>query len=179
MWVRSGSLGLIRFCTTILHTLLLPNALQLGEWMHGMAGKEVLGYMGPSPPVGIHRYILLLFKQTASGIVVDRPPARNNFNTRVFAERHSLGLPVAAVYFNAHKEPARRSWAHLLCIWNLDRVCFLHPLNFYGCYSYMLCKYLKDLNASTCYCTFKVLIWNYEQLFLYLVCVSVQNSCGV
>lgn len=87
----------------------IKNALMDG-WMRGMAGKEVLGYMGPCPPVGIQRYVFLLFRQEASTIAVDPPSARNNFSTREFADRNRLGLPVAAVYFNAHKEPASRRY---------------------------------------------------------------------
>lgn len=98
------------------HCLLTCIKKCFNGWIYGMAGKEVLGYMGPCPPVGIHRYVFVLFRQEASTIAVDPPSARNNFSTREFADRHHLGLPVAAVYFNAHKEPAsRRSWVHFPC----------------------------------------------------------------
>ncbi|OAY75539.1 Protein MOTHER of FT and TF 1, partial [Ananas comosus] len=74
------------------------------------AGQEVVEYMGPQPPVGIHRYVLVLFEQKSQLASVASPAARPNFNTRVFAAQHDLGLPVAAVYFNSQKEPmsARR-----------------------------------------------------------------------
>ncbi|RWR81991.1 flowering locus T [Cinnamomum micranthum f. kanehirae] len=96
-----------------------PSEPTMREWIHWIVvnipggtdasqGKEVLGYMAPCPPVGIHRYVFVLFRQEASTIAVDPPSARNNFSTREFADRHHLGLPVAAVYFNAHKEPASR-----------------------------------------------------------------------
>ncbi|KAJ7970288.1 MOTHER of FT and TFL1 1 [Quillaja saponaria] len=71
-------------------------------------GKEILPYMGPRPPVGIHRYILVLFQQKAPLGLVDQPPSRANFNTRFFARQLDLGLPVATVYFNAQKEPATK-----------------------------------------------------------------------
>jgi hypothetical protein len=64
--------------------------------------------MAPQPPVGIHRYVLVLFQQK-SGIVdgYAAPPAdRAYFNTRAFAANHELGLPVAVVYFNSQKEPS-------------------------------------------------------------------------
>lgn len=63
--------------------------------------------MGPKPPVGIHRYIVVLFQQMAPLGLIDLPE-RPNFNTRRFAAHHNLGLPVATVYFNSQKEPAGR-----------------------------------------------------------------------
>lgn len=74
----------------------------------GSNGREVVPYMGPRPPIGIHRYIFVLFKQPTEPIVISPPPARNNFNTRNFAGEYGLGLPVAATYFNAQKEPGNR-----------------------------------------------------------------------
>ncbi|XP_021736432.1 protein MOTHER of FT and TFL1 [Chenopodium quinoa] len=72
-------------------------------------GKEVVAYTGPRPPVGIHRFILVLFEQKQPlGMAVEPPISRANFNTRLFAGRHGLGLPVATVYFNAQKEPANK-----------------------------------------------------------------------
>ncbi|KAG6391950.1 hypothetical protein SASPL_149714 [Salvia splendens] len=70
-------------------------------------GREILGYEVPKPVIGIHRYVFLLFKQRGRQTV--RPPAsRDYFNTRGFAEENGLGLPVAAVYFNAQRETACR-----------------------------------------------------------------------
>ncbi|KAG6390179.1 hypothetical protein SASPL_151661 [Salvia splendens] len=70
-------------------------------------GREILGYEVPKPVIGIHRYVFLLFKQRCRQTV--RPPAsRDYFNTRGFAEENGLGLPVAAVYFNAQRETACR-----------------------------------------------------------------------
>lgn len=73
-----------------------------------MAGEEVVDYMGPRPPVGIHRYALVLFQQKSRLQGVAPPAARANFSTRAFAAHYELGLPVATVYFNAQKEPANR-----------------------------------------------------------------------
>ncbi|KAE8700490.1 putative serine/threonine-protein kinase abkC-like [Hibiscus syriacus] len=70
-------------------------------------GRELVAYVGPQPPTGIHRYILTLFKQ--EGAIEGRiqvMDVRANFSTRRSAERNRLGLPVAAVYFNSQKEPA-------------------------------------------------------------------------
>ncbi|GLJ55965.1 hypothetical protein SUGI_1201410 [Cryptomeria japonica] len=70
-------------------------------------GCEMVGYENPRPMVGIHRYVFVLFKQNRKGSV-EPPPSRCHFNTRQFAERNGLGLPVAAVYFNAQRETAYR-----------------------------------------------------------------------
>ncbi|XP_057798569.1 CEN-like protein 1 [Salvia miltiorrhiza] len=70
-------------------------------------GRETVSYEAPKPVIGIHRYVFVLFKQRGRQTV--RPPAsRDCFNTRAFAEENGLGLPVAAVYFNAQRETACR-----------------------------------------------------------------------
>ncbi|CAM0912094.1 unnamed protein product [Alopecurus aequalis] len=100
-----------------------PSEPTMKEWLHWLVvnipggadpsqGQEVVPYMAPCPPLGIHRYVLVLFQQKArvaapaSG--TDAAAVRARFSTRAFAERHDLGLPVAAMYFNAQKEPANR-----------------------------------------------------------------------
>ncbi|KAG9450084.1 hypothetical protein H6P81_010049 [Aristolochia fimbriata] len=97
-----------------------PSEPSLREWVHWIVvdipggsdpsrGKEILRYMGAQPPVGIHRYVFVLFQQgTQSGIGVEEPSGRGNFKTRDFAQLYGLGLPVATVYFNAMKEPATK-----------------------------------------------------------------------
>ncbi|XP_062115217.1 protein MOTHER of FT and TFL1 [Humulus lupulus] len=96
-----------------------PSEPSMREWVHWIVvdipggtnpnrGKEILPYVGPRPPVGIHRYILVLFRQKAPLGLVDQPPCRANFNTRFFAAHLDLGLPVATVYFNSQKEPATK-----------------------------------------------------------------------
>ncbi|KAF8379442.1 hypothetical protein HHK36_028878 [Tetracentron sinense] len=70
-------------------------------------GKEIIGYEIPKLVIGIHRYVFILFKQRGRQTV--RPPAsRDHFNTRKFSEENGLGLPVAAVYFNAQRQTAAR-----------------------------------------------------------------------
>ncbi|KAF4385257.1 hypothetical protein G4B88_026540 [Cannabis sativa] len=96
-----------------------PSEPTMREWVHWIVvdipggtnpnkGKEILPYVGPRPPVGIHRYILVLFRQKGPLGLVDQPPCRANFNTRFFAAHLDLGLPVATVYFNSQKEPATK-----------------------------------------------------------------------
>lgn len=63
----------------------------------------------PRPNIGIHRFVFLLFKQKRRQTVMfSVPPPRDRFNTRKFAEENELGLPVAAVFFNAQRETAAR-----------------------------------------------------------------------
>nr|QLM02220.1 terminal flower 1_1 [Hypoxis decumbens] len=70
-------------------------------------GREVVGYESPRPNIGIHRFVFVLFKQKRRQAVA--PPAgRDHFSVRQFAEENDLGLPVAAVYFNAQRETAAR-----------------------------------------------------------------------
>lgn len=70
-------------------------------------GKEIVSYESPKPSIGIHRFIFVLFKQKKRQSV-GPPLSRSHFNTRRFAEDNDLGLPVAAVYFNAQRETAAR-----------------------------------------------------------------------
>lgn len=70
-------------------------------------GREVISYESPKPNIGIHRFIFVLFKQKRRQTVIV-PSFRDHFNTRRFAEENDLGLPVAAVYFNAQRETAAR-----------------------------------------------------------------------
>ncbi|CAK9188145.1 unnamed protein product [Ilex paraguariensis] len=70
-------------------------------------GREVESYEMPRPKIGIHRYVFVLFKQKRRQTV--QPPAsKDHFNTRRFAAENDLGLPVAAVFFNAQRETAAR-----------------------------------------------------------------------
>lgn len=63
----------------------------------------------PRPNIGIHRFVFLLFKQKSRQTVkITNPPPRDLFNTRKFAEENELGLPVAALFFNAQRETAAR-----------------------------------------------------------------------
>nr|ANS56366.1 TFL1-like protein [Picea wilsonii] len=70
-------------------------------------GREMVSYEMPRPVIGIHRYVFVLFQQQGRQTVLP-PRRRRYFNTREFAQSNGLGLPVAAVYFNAQRETASR-----------------------------------------------------------------------
>jgi phosphatidylethanolamine-binding protein len=66
-----------------------------------------VSYESPRPNIGIHRFIFVLYRQKRRQ-AMNPPSSRDRFNTRRFAEENDLGLPVAAVYFNAQRETAAR-----------------------------------------------------------------------
>nr|ACX53295.1 terminal flower 1-like protein [Crocus sativus] len=70
-------------------------------------GREMVSYESPRPNIGIHRFVFVLFRQKRRQSV-GPPPSRDRFSTRRFAAENDLGLPVAAVYFNAQRETAAR-----------------------------------------------------------------------
>ncbi|TQD83326.1 hypothetical protein C1H46_031113 [Malus baccata] len=70
-------------------------------------GREALSYEMPKPNIGIHRFVFVLFKQKRRQSI-NPPSSRDCFSTRSFAAENDLGLPVAAVYFNAQRENAAR-----------------------------------------------------------------------
>nr|BAD10965.1 TFL1-like protein [Chaenomeles sinensis] len=70
-------------------------------------GREVVSYEMPRPNIGIHRFVFVLFKQNRRQSI-NTPSSRDHFSTRSFAAENDLGLPVAAVYFNAQRETAAR-----------------------------------------------------------------------
>ncbi|CAN6228003.1 unnamed protein product [Urochloa humidicola] len=70
-------------------------------------GRELVMYESPKPYIGIHRFAFVLFKQKGRQ-GVRAPSSRDYFSTRRFAADNDLGLPVAAVYFNAQRETAAR-----------------------------------------------------------------------
>ncbi|KAK8600479.1 hypothetical protein V6N13_059741 [Hibiscus sabdariffa] len=78
-----------------------------GFWFFSQTGREVVSYESPRPNIGIHRFVFVLFKQKRRQ-TIKSPSSRDHFDTRNFAAENDLGLPVAAVYFNAQRETAAR-----------------------------------------------------------------------
>jgi phosphatidylethanolamine-binding protein (PEBP) family uncharacterized protein len=71
-----------------------------------VAGDEVVPYNGPTPPIGQHRYVFLLYKQT-DRLTVKSPAERNRFKAQVFAREYKLGDPIGASLFYAAASEAR------------------------------------------------------------------------
>ncbi|KAL7145065.1 hypothetical protein ABFS83_07G053900 [Erythranthe nasuta] len=91
-----------------------PSDPSLKEYLHWLVtdipgttgasfGKEAVAYESPQPSMGIHRLVLVLFRQQGRQ-TVEAPEQRHHFNTREFARLHNLGDPAAAVYYNCHRE---------------------------------------------------------------------------
>ncbi|KAF0904490.1 hypothetical protein E2562_035002 [Oryza meyeriana var. granulata] len=90
-----------------------PSNPTLREYLHWMVtdipattddsfGREIVTYESPSPTMGIHRIVMVLYQQLGRGTVF-APQVRQNFNLRSFARRFNLGKPVAAIYFNCQR----------------------------------------------------------------------------
>ncbi|KAK6150027.1 hypothetical protein DH2020_017586 [Rehmannia glutinosa] len=75
-----------------------------GSTEASLFGTEIVRYESPQPSIGIHRYVLVLFRQPGSRQIVNAPARRQNFNTREFSQNHNLGSPVAAMYYNCNRE---------------------------------------------------------------------------
>uniref|UniRef100_A0A2H1X2U3 SFRICE_002482 n=1 Tax=Spodoptera frugiperda TaxID=7108 RepID=A0A2H1X2U3_SPOFR len=113
------------------------------EWHHWLVGNipgsdvskgEVLsGYIGSGPPegTGIHRYVYILYKQPGK-LNFDEKRLTNKsidgraaFSTKKFAEKYSLGAPVAGNFYRAqfddyvpllYKSLGVRHKMHRLCV---------------------------------------------------------------
>eukprot|EP00057_Strongylocentrotus_purpuratus_P022536 XP_011677010.1 PREDICTED: protein MOTHER of FT and TF 1 [Strongylocentrotus purpuratus] len=70
---------------------------------HGVGDKTVTEYAPPTPPSGIHRYILLLFRQFGSLRNVPVPSSRAKFDVGAFKTYYDLEC-VATTSFRTGKE---------------------------------------------------------------------------
>ncbi|CAL9115877.1 unnamed protein product [Musa acuminata var. zebrina] len=73
------------------------------ETLDASYGNEIVSYESPHPTAGIHRIVLVLFRQEVQQTIY-APGWRQNFNTRDFSAFYSIGPPVAAIYFNCQRE---------------------------------------------------------------------------
>ncbi|KAI9084017.1 hypothetical protein K1719_034013 [Acacia pycnantha] len=91
-----------------------PSDPNLREYLHWLVtdipattgvsfGQEVVTYESPRPVMGIHRFVLVLYRQLGRDTVY-APAWRQNFNNRQFSQLYNLGAPVAALYFNCQRE---------------------------------------------------------------------------
>ncbi|KAH7707664.1 MFT1 protein [Aphelenchoides avenae] len=93
-----------------------PTAPSERSWLHWLVvdvdgntlntGTVHASYNPPTPPQGIHRYVLLAFKQNG-GVPTDNnfENTRGKFNVKAYAAANSLGNPVAGNFFKAQPEP--------------------------------------------------------------------------
>ena len=104
-----------------------PRHPRCAQWLHWLVvnipnarvseGRVVTPFNPPTPPIGTHRYLLLVFEQalgpkgcastgscdqSVAEMAKVRPPtSRCGFDVRRFAREHSLGQPIAAHLFRA------------------------------------------------------------------------------
>lgn len=77
--------------------------------MFSFLGDVLTEYVGAGPPqgTGLHRYVLLVYKQpgkispTEKNISNKQGHDRGKFSVRKFAEKYKLGKPVAGNFFEA------------------------------------------------------------------------------
>merc|ERR1711972_293972 len=79
-----------------------------GPWLHwllseceggkALAAREHVSHMGPSPPQGTHRYILVLFKQER-GVILPTGVERKQWDFPAFVKANQDSLKPIAVNF--------------------------------------------------------------------------------
>uniref|UniRef100_A0A914UW74 Phosphatidylethanolamine-binding protein n=1 Tax=Plectus sambesii TaxID=2011161 RepID=A0A914UW74_9BILA len=68
------------------------------------SGQTLTSYVGPGPPptTGLHRYVLLVYKQKAEILDTEwGDKNRASWSAANFAKKHDLGDPVAGNFFQA------------------------------------------------------------------------------
>lgn len=145
----------------------------------------MISYVGPKPPLGIHRYTLVLFQQKSrlSAASIELPAktreTRAEFNTRNFADQHDLGMPVAAAYFNSHKEPnRRRHWSifhgdECVTIFNLSLIIYACACMWLCSSEHNICTFM--LHVSFCICVRLCLPWTGRVCCLHFQSESIYN----
>ncbi|KAH7282688.1 hypothetical protein KP509_35G043800 [Ceratopteris richardii] len=62
------------------------------------SGTDAVAYMGPSPPIGTHRYFVLAFVQNRF-LQIEPITDRRNFSLRNFTMKYDLHYPFGGTYF--------------------------------------------------------------------------------
>ena len=95
-----------------------PASPRCAQWLHWMVtdirlpagdsgtvrvrGRTVVPFARPTPPVGEHRYVLLLLRQHAAPMAVHAPPSRCKFDALAFGRAHRMDtVPAALQWFRA------------------------------------------------------------------------------
>ena len=82
---------------------------KMREWHHWLVGNIPEFDLGSGPPkdTGLHRYVILVYKQSGKlKFDEERLPGnsgkgRGKFSTKKFVEKYKLGTPVAGNFFQA------------------------------------------------------------------------------
>lgn len=98
-----------------------PKFREVKHWLVGnilendiSTGDVIAEYVGSGPPkgTGLHRYVFLLYKQGGKLEFGDEPKTastsranRLSFSIRKFAEKYSLGQPIAGNFYVAQWDP--------------------------------------------------------------------------
>ncbi|KAG6329447.1 hypothetical protein ID866_9642 [Astraeus odoratus] len=92
-----------------------PTEIDKGNLYARFAQPAVSPYYGPAPPPGTgpHRYILLLYREPATGVIIDPhalerrnlPQDRGKWNAAAFAEQYGLKLVAANFFYIEGAQP--------------------------------------------------------------------------
>ncbi|KAJ0681539.1 putative phosphatidylethanolamine-binding protein [Helianthus annuus] len=72
-------------------------------------GREFMAYDVPNPQVGLHRFIMLLYRQASPLNEIEALPSRDCFKSNEFAEKHNLGTPLGIAYFYVRRQARRNA----------------------------------------------------------------------
>ncbi|GMT15877.1 hypothetical protein PFISCL1PPCAC_7174 [Pristionchus fissidentatus] len=74
------------------------------EGINGGQHQMAYGSPGPQPRTGLHRYLIVLFEHQGRRIQVPKMDTRAKFSLKKFMEKHNLGTPIAANFFQCQNE---------------------------------------------------------------------------
>jgi hypothetical protein len=91
-----------RSLSQVIHWLVTDIPYNLSKSQAISTGGTVLAsYLLPTPYIGTHRYVLLLFEQPTAPFLPPPPTSRILFNITTWAKEYNLGDPVAGNFFRA------------------------------------------------------------------------------